>query len=151
ELAACRSGENADVQLSSVFTKGIRPEVAPDRMVRRHPGDGVFGIDFWHAVEFSRSGRAPTAGLPADLRGNPTNLAVGVGPVKSIGPPPRAPERRPSRPWRRPSECCTGSVPGPATSGVRSSLSDGGRALYEGRRRRVKQLAGRVRGRRAGR
>ena len=38
----------------------------PHRSVRRYPkitgrpDDGVFGTDFWHAVEFSRNGRAPT-------------------------------------------------------------------------------------------
>jgi hypothetical protein len=31
----------------------------PERVVRASPRTGFFGIDFWHAVEFSRSGRAP--------------------------------------------------------------------------------------------
>lgn len=37
--------------------------------------DGVmFGIDFRHAVEFSRSGRAPSSGLSTGFWGNPVTL-----------------------------------------------------------------------------
>jgi hypothetical protein len=32
------------------------------------------GIDFWHAVEFSRIGRTPTQHLPVSHRGNHPNL-----------------------------------------------------------------------------
>ena len=40
-----------------------------------HPADEVkLGIDFWHAVEFSRSGRTPTNRLSAARRGNPSSL-----------------------------------------------------------------------------
>jgi hypothetical protein len=52
--------------------------------------DGVFGIDFWHAVEFSRIGRAPRSGLSAKSRGNRSNLPRRFAGVKLVtrSPPP---------------------------------------------------------------
>jgi hypothetical protein len=48
-----------------------------------HPADEVkLGIDFWHAVEFSRSGRTPTNRLSAARRGNPSSLGSAAVPVK---------------------------------------------------------------------
>ncbi len=46
--------------------------------------DGVFGIDFWHAVEFSRIGRAPRSGLSARSRGNRSNLPRWSAGVKLV-------------------------------------------------------------------
>jgi hypothetical protein len=49
-------------------TKGFSFEVSlaePHGSARDAPRDEVIGIDFWHAVEFSRFGRAPSSG-PAD-------------------------------------------------------------------------------------
>ncbi|HEY8822569.1 MAG TPA: hypothetical protein VIM49_11605, partial [Dermatophilaceae bacterium] len=40
------------------------------------------GIDFWHAVEFSRIGRTPTRRLTTTHRGNRSNLPDPQGPVK---------------------------------------------------------------------
>jgi hypothetical protein len=52
-----------------------------------HPADEVkLGIDFWHAVEFSRSGRTPTNRLSAARRGNPSSLGQRAPRVKSHGP-----------------------------------------------------------------
>jgi len=85
---------NVQTSLASVFTKGIRPRARRTVRSAGSPRDGVFGIDFWHAVEFSRSGRAPKTGLSAGRRGNPSNLAAGLGPVKSAGPRP-SPAREP--------------------------------------------------------
>src|SRR5437763_2691806 len=47
-------------------------------------GRGKIGIDFWHAVEFSRSGRTPTSNLTATRRGNPSSLGHRVLRVKSF-------------------------------------------------------------------
>jgi hypothetical protein len=49
----------------------------------QHLADEVFGIDFRHAVEFSRSGRAPSRGLSSLCRGNCSNVlgrSLGVKP-----------------------------------------------------------------------
>src|SRR4028119_2268818 len=47
----------------------------PERQDPSHPADEVkLGIDFWHAVEFSRSGRTPTSSLSATRRGNRSSL-----------------------------------------------------------------------------
>src|SRR3954451_3642684 len=49
------SGNEQDVRSCLFITKGIR--------IGAHecaPMTGLFGTDFWHAVEFSRNGRAPT-------------------------------------------------------------------------------------------
>src|SRR4051812_40982870 len=64
-----------------VSTKGIthgttntRPS-HKERTHAGHPADEVkLGIDLWHAVEFSRSGRTPTNRLSAAHRGNPSSL-----------------------------------------------------------------------------
>jgi len=49
--------------------------------------DGVmFGIDFRHAVEFSRSGRAPITGLSASSWGNPLTLPPHRSLVNSLLP-----------------------------------------------------------------
>ena len=63
----------------------------PERAVRASPRTGFFGIDFWHAVEFSRIGRAPRSGLSATSRGNRSNLPRWYAGVKlaSRSPPPR--------------------------------------------------------------
>src|SRR3954451_17998135 len=48
------SGNEQDVRSCLFITKGIR--------IGAHecaPMTGLFGTDFWHAVEFSRNGRAP--------------------------------------------------------------------------------------------
>ena len=58
-------------------TKGIHLLVIAGRarLGRVSQPDGVmFGIDFRHAVEFSRSGRAPITGLSAGFLGQPPNL-----------------------------------------------------------------------------
>ncbi len=52
-----------------------RPPPRPHKRTARQPHDEVKnGIDFWHAVEFSRIKRAPTSGLPAITWGNSPNL-----------------------------------------------------------------------------
>jgi hypothetical protein len=43
----------------SAITKGIRVRRRLRPVGAPTPENGVFGTDFWHAVEFSRSGRAP--------------------------------------------------------------------------------------------
>ena len=63
----------------------------PHAKATRHPpqvsakppprNEDKFGIDFWHAVEFSRSGRTPTRRLSATRRGNPSSLGHRVAPV----------------------------------------------------------------------
>ena len=45
--------------------------------------DGVFGIDIWHAVEFSRYGRASFPVLPDEVQGDDSNLLARSIPVKS--------------------------------------------------------------------
>ena len=103
------------------ITKGIRR--GSHRTVNRPAPHGRgFGIDFWHAVEFSRSGRTPFRGLSTRLRGNSSNL---VGPLHLVKPkrfripsPARLnatasdESRRPAgrRSWE--------AAPGPATSSV---------------------------------
>jgi len=47
------------------------------------PRDEVIGIDFWHAVEFSRFGRAPSADLSVGVGGNPSKLLASLLGVKS--------------------------------------------------------------------
>src|SRR4051794_12725582 len=65
---------------SSISTKGIaredNPNTHPERQTPSHPHETriKIGIDFWHAVEFSRSGRTPTRRLSATRRGNPSSL-----------------------------------------------------------------------------
>src|SRR3954454_7354857 len=49
------SGNEQDVRSCLFITKGIRTGHAC-----ASPMTGFFGTDFWHAVEFSRNGRAPT-------------------------------------------------------------------------------------------
>src|SRR5213080_2266688 len=78
---------------SSISTKGIaredNPNTHPERQTPSHPHETriKIGIDFWHAVEFSRSGRTPTRRLSATRRGNPSSLDPYSRPVK---PPARA-------------------------------------------------------------
>src|SRR3954471_1891948 len=63
-----------------VSTKGIthgttNPTTPKKEHRAGHPADEVkLGIDLWHAVEFSRSGRTPTNHIPAAHRGNPSSL-----------------------------------------------------------------------------
>src|SRR5665647_1443376 len=47
-----------------------------------HKNEIKLGIDFWHAVEFSRIARTPTRHLPAAHRGNRSNLPDPPSPVK---------------------------------------------------------------------
>ncbi len=52
-----------------------QPDTHHNDRHRANPADeDKFGIDFWHAVEFSRSGRTPTRRLSATRRGNPSSL-----------------------------------------------------------------------------
>ena len=92
---------------------------------RRSPQTGLFGIDFWHAVEFSRSGRTPITGLPAGSRGNPVNLVARLHRVKRgrhASRPPEAPHGRRARGAIE----VVGSRPGTGRqiAGVRDSLSN---------------------------
>jgi hypothetical protein len=64
---------------SSISTKGIARETDPTPTTRAstEPPRATrikLGIDFWHTVEFSRSGRTPTRRLSATRRGNPSSL-----------------------------------------------------------------------------
>jgi hypothetical protein len=59
---------------ASSMPKEFRLECARTWRSAACPEDGVFGIDFRHAVEFSRSGRAPVSTLAGLLRGNPSTL-----------------------------------------------------------------------------
>jgi len=73
---------------SSISTKGIargsRPHTHPKADTKPPPrNEDKFGIDFWHAVEFSRSGRTPTRRLSATRRGNPSSLDPRPRGVKS--------------------------------------------------------------------
>src|SRR4051794_13290756 len=39
------------------------PKESASKHACAHPMTGLFGTDFWHAVEFSRNGRAPVAAV----------------------------------------------------------------------------------------
>ena len=75
-------------QRNSVELRSYDPNEPPC-----HTPDGVFGIDFWHAVEFSRSGRAPIRGLSARSRGNRSNLLRRLRDCQTRLPGPPAPAR----------------------------------------------------------
>jgi len=45
-----------------------------DKHRPRYPPQRGFGIDFWHAVEFSRSGRSPVKTLAGPSSGQPFKL-----------------------------------------------------------------------------
>ena len=67
---------------ASISTKGIsqtRSRRQPDGRFRL-PVDEVFGIDFWHAVEFSRNGRTPIARLLGSFSGQPYYFSPFVPP-----------------------------------------------------------------------
>ncbi len=57
----------------SILLSCARTEVLVSASARRVY---MFGIDFRHAVEFSRSGRAPNLGLAAVVLGQPPNLTL---------------------------------------------------------------------------
>src|SRR4051812_28214935 len=61
EGPAFDAGNEQDVRSClHIITKGIRTEATPrPRTWTGTPMTGFFGTDFWHAVEFSRNGRAP--------------------------------------------------------------------------------------------
>ena len=93
---------------------------AHEPKARRRPRGRGIGIDFWHAVEFSRSGRAPKYCLFGRFRGNPSTLALRGYPVKSVPELTRMPEApfRGGR-ARRPSAADSsfmGAARGPATN-----------------------------------
>src|SRR3954451_17968849 len=78
---------------SSISTKGTARETTrhpPSRQAPSHPADEVkkIGIQFWHAVEFSRNGRTPTRRLSATRRGNPSSLGQPFrrGQIRRTGP-----------------------------------------------------------------
>jgi hypothetical protein len=62
------------------------------------PTDGVFGIDFWHAVEFSRCGRAPNQGPSGLVSGQLTQLSrpAWTGQIRSCSRTGVSPRDRPS-------------------------------------------------------
>ena len=58
----------------SLSTKGFSFEVSrtrPNGQAGDAPRDEVIGIDFWHAVEFSRFGRAPSSDPVDQASGQP--------------------------------------------------------------------------------
>ena len=68
---------------SSISTKGIVHELVsngPEGTDRHHLATRLFGIDFWHTVEFSRSGRAPIIGPFGLFSGQPFKLRSSVFP-----------------------------------------------------------------------
>jgi hypothetical protein len=103
--------------------------------------DGVFGIDFWHAVEFSRIGRAPRSGLSAKSRGNRSNLPRRFAGVKLVtrSPPPRVTlsprprSRRVSRvvwpPRERPPSGVRHSLPGDVENTRQSARASANRLV----------------------
>ena len=84
----------------------------------------MFGIDFWHTVEFSRSGRAPTRPFGRS-RGNPVNLVARLHRVKRdrhASRPPEAPHERRARGAIEVVGSRSGT--GRQLAGVRDSLSN---------------------------
>jgi hypothetical protein len=59
------------------------PQANPTRTTGQNlPTRSIFGIDFWHAVEFSRNGHTLRNQTHTRPRGNPTNLRLPAHPVK---------------------------------------------------------------------
>ena len=104
---------NALVKSPSISTKGIaresNPTPTPKEADTKPPprNEDKFGIDFWHAVEFSRSGRTPTRRLSATRRGNPSSLDPHPRGVK----PRPEPRCEPARGARTPSRVSTTPTP----------------------------------------
>ena len=74
------------------------PDTHPERQAPSHPADEVkIGIDFWHAVEFSRNRRTPTRNLSATRRGNPSSLDPHSLSVKSRPEPDQMTRGSPSK------------------------------------------------------
>src|SRR3954451_8378978 len=100
------SGNEQDVRSCLFITKGIR--------IGAHecaPMTGLFGTDFWHAVEFSRNGRAP-ARVFRPIAGQPIHAMsarCSLSKPSPSGPPGQAAPKRscskelpPARPLARP-------------------------------------------------
>jgi hypothetical protein len=108
--------------------------------------DGVFGIDFWHAVEFSRIGRAPRSGLSARSRGNRSNLPRWFAGVKLAFPLSTPARDAPPRPRSR----CVSRVVWPPRerppSGVRHSLPGDVENTRQSARASANRLVSGVRG-----
>ena len=100
------------------------PDTHPKEQAPSHPADEVkIGIDFWHAVEFSRNRRTPTRNLSATRRGNPSSLDPLSLSVKSRPEPDQMTRGSPSKgskgrdpdpeaAQRRPGEGCSQRGPG---------------------------------------
>jgi hypothetical protein len=129
--SASRSGKQTITRCSRLsLPKEFRSRGGPAGRPGRAPGTGLIGIDFRHAVEFSRSGRAPEAGLPAVLGGNPSTLAERPSPGKPGRDPhlPHAPARR--QQVLAPSRSFVGPPRDRPPRGVRSSLAGGEGVRY---------------------
>jgi hypothetical protein len=120
----------------------------PERAVCASPRTGFFGIDFWHAVEFSRIGRAPRSGLSARSRGNRSNLPrrfagvklVSRSPTPARDAAPRPRSRRVSRvlwpPRERPPSGVRHSLPGDVENSRQSVHASANRLVSSLRGRR---------------
>src|SRR3954452_8454668 len=56
------------------------PKESAPRHAEASPRDGVFGTDFWHAVEFSRNGRAPVR-VSRPVVGQPIHAMSNAAPL----------------------------------------------------------------------
>ena len=105
--------------------RNLRRAARTTRMSRRRqPETGFFGIDFWHAVEFSRSGRAPNQAFRPGLGATLSNLLMRpCGCQTDFRPVPTRHATRPPRAEARGRGARAGGRPGTGhRCGVRSSL-----------------------------
>src|SRR6266508_2366137 len=91
-------------RLVLIITKGIPPRWRHEQVRSHAPADGVVGIDFWHAVEFSRCGRTLDR-VSQPSPGQPYYLSRQIRPVKPTGSASPAPlpcrtDETPLRSWR---------------------------------------------------